>query len=282
VLIQQIAIVRQTPALPEDEFLEVTAAIQKQVTRDFARVWDVDATVDPFLSLDRVPVGYVRVLVMDDIHREMAGVHETEDAKPFALVTFREDWDTLASHEVLELLADPTLSQRVAGNSPDPQQGRVEFLVEVCDPCQDPQFGYQVNNRWMSDFYTPAYFDPVAAAGVRYSFQGSIKAPRQVLRNGYLSWRVPQTGKWWMLQDQDGTADIVPIPPGTIPSGGNLRGHLDRYTEGGAVALARRRSVPRRTLARRQLKKARAAMKAEADALRSQLGRIFGTDDAGS
>jgi hypothetical protein len=132
----------------------------------------------------------------------------------------------------------------------------------------------------MSDFYTPAYFDPVAAAGVRYSFQGSIKAPRQVLKNGYLSWRIPSTGEWWMLQDQNGTADIVPIPPGTIPSGGNVRGHLDRYTEGGAIARVRRRSVARRTRARQQLKKSRAAMKAEADALRSQLGRILGTNGA--
>ena len=278
VLIQQIAIVRQTDALQEDELLEVTAAIQKQVTRDFAPVWDVDATVDPFLSLDRVPVGYQRVLVMDDIHREMAGAHETQDGKPFAMVTFREDWDTLASHEVLELLADPSLGRRVAGDSLDPRQGRVEFLVEVYDPCQDPKFGYSVNGRWMSDFYTPAYFDPVAAAGVRYSFQGSILEPRQVLRNGYLSWRVPETGQWWMLQNTEGAEEIVQIPAGTIPSGGNLRGHLDRYTEGGAVARPRRRSVPRRTHARRQYQKAQSAMKAEAAALRSELRRILGPD----
>ena len=43
----------------------------------------------------------------------------------------------------------------------------------------------------MSDFYTPRFFDPLVAPGVRYSFTGALTEPRQVLRGGYLSWARP-------------------------------------------------------------------------------------------
>jgi hypothetical protein len=52
-------------------------------------------------------------------------------------------------------------------------QGRVEFLVEVSDPSEAAQFGYTVNGIPVSDFYTPHYFDPVQANGVRYSQTGA-------------------------------------------------------------------------------------------------------------
>jgi hypothetical protein len=71
------------------------------------------------------------------------------------------------------------------------EQGRVKFLVEVGDPSEAAEFGYSINNLLVSDFYTPQYFDPVQSAGVRYSFTGAIKEPRQVLRGGYLSWQDP-------------------------------------------------------------------------------------------
>jgi hypothetical protein len=276
VFVQQIAIVRHTDALAPDELMDVSAAIQKQVTRDFAPIWGINATVDPFLSVERVPVGYTRVMIVDNTDRPMPGVHETQDGKPFALVTFREDWETLASHEILELLADPTLNRRIAGDSPNPKQGRVEFLVEVCDPCQAQDFGYKVNGRWMSDFYTPAYFDPVTAEGVRYSFQGSITEPRQVLKGGYLSWRVPETSKWWMKRvHAEGDVEFVQFPNGAIPSGGSVRGKVDRFVDGlgGGPGQANGRRT-RRNKAKKFLEKSRAAMTAEAGSIRAELVRL--------
>jgi hypothetical protein len=102
-----------------------------------------------------------------------------------------------ASHEVLEMLADPFGNRVIAGKSPKRGQGRVEFLVEVCDPSEAAEFGYTVNGLLVSDFYTPAYFDPVANTTVRYSFTGAITEPRQVLKGGYLSWRDPVSNHWW-------------------------------------------------------------------------------------
>jgi len=92
---------------------------------------------------------------------------------------------------------DPFGDRLVAGTSPKPRQGRVEFLVEVCDPSEDPAYSYTVNGIVVSDFYTPAFFDPLGAAGARYSFAGHITGPRRILEGGYLSWHDPVSDHWW-------------------------------------------------------------------------------------
>ena len=108
-----------------------------------------------------------------------------------------KEWSLTASHECLEMLGDPFGNRVIAGESPKKGQGRVEFLVEVCDPCEAVNFSYRCNGVVVSDFYTPNYFDPVKSAGTRYSFGGHITAPRQVLKGGYLSWHEPITNHWW-------------------------------------------------------------------------------------
>ena len=105
--------------------------------------------------------------------------------------------DDPQSVEMLELLGDPSLKRVIPGPSPKRGQGRVEFLVEVCDPCEAEQFAYTVNDILVSDFYTPRFFDPVKSPATRYSFTGAITEPRQVLRGGYLSWRDPVSNHWW-------------------------------------------------------------------------------------
>ncbi|MBV9338166.1 MAG: hypothetical protein JO243_19940, partial [Solirubrobacterales bacterium] len=46
-----------------DELIEVAAALQIQVTRDFHPVWDVSAAVVPFATLEDVPPTYVPLAV---------------------------------------------------------------------------------------------------------------------------------------------------------------------------------------------------------------------------
>jgi len=102
-----------------------------------------------------------------------------------------------ASHEMLEMSADPFGNRLIQSRSVKLDQGRVEYLVEVCDPSEGAEFGYHVNGVLVADFYTPHFFDPVKNSAVRYSFSGAISEPRQVLRGGYLSWHNPPTNTWW-------------------------------------------------------------------------------------
>jgi len=154
--------------------------------------------VDGFAALEDVPLGYWPVIIVEDVP-SAAGVHLDRMGQPYALVEVGTSWSLTASHETLEMLADPFGNRLVAGPSPYLLQGRVEFLVEVCDPSEDDSFAYTVNNVLVSDFYTPHYFDPVAAPGVRYSFTGAITQPREVLQGGYLSWHNPPDDHWYQL-----------------------------------------------------------------------------------
>jgi hypothetical protein len=198
VLTINLALVSEVAGHDPSDVARVAASLQRQATRDFGPAWDVEATVDAFPRLEDVPVGYWPMIVETDINMPgAAGVHMDKDGQPFALISMSDSWSLTASHEMLEMLADPFGSRLVPGKSPKRSQGRVEFLVEVCDPCEADEFAYTVNDILVSDFYTPHYFDPHRSDGVPYDFTGALSKPRQVLRGGYLSWHDPVSDHWW-------------------------------------------------------------------------------------
>ena len=176
----------------------------------------MDATVDAFVKLEDVPPDYWPIIVMQDV-QGAAGYHEDQNGQPFAVVEFGGQWSLTASHECLEMLADPFGRRLRAGMLLDQaiQLGmppkRVRYLVEVCDPSESAQFAYQVNGLLVSDFYTPHFFDPVRAPSVRYSFTGAIDAPRKVLDGGYISWEDPVSRHWFQVRMfPDNISDDVP------------------------------------------------------------------------
>jgi hypothetical protein len=154
--------------------------------------------------LEDVPTDYWPIIVTHV--QQGGGFHETKDGQPYALVDFDDQWSLTASHECLEMLADPFGRRLRAANLLDQAvtlgeaPSRVNYLVEICDPSESGQFSYQVNGVVVSDFYTPEFFDPVKAAGVRYSFKGSIDAPLKVLTGGYISWHNLESDDWMQLR----------------------------------------------------------------------------------
>src|SRR5215813_479936 len=108
-MLNQVALVSQTDKIKLDELTLVGAAIQKQVSRDLAPAWNVEASVDSFESLEAMPLGYWPVIIMDDIPAGVGGTRRSRsDGQPFALVRYSNDWPLMASHEVLEMLVDPS------------------------------------------------------------------------------------------------------------------------------------------------------------------------------
>ena len=234
-LVRQLALVSESQQIPAGDVQRVSAALQKQVSRDLAPIWDICATVDSFDRLEDVPVGYWPIILRDDIGvKGASGVHEDDNGQPFALVTASaslDEWSLTASHEALEMLVDPFGNRLVAGDSPKDDQGRVSFLVEVSDPSEATEFAYSSNGILVSDFYTPRFFDPVKAPGVLYSFTGAITEPRKVLKGGYLSWLEPVSGHWWQQIWFDGAGrtfrDLGKI---NAKAHGNLRAAIDRVS----------------------------------------------------
>ena len=196
-LIRQIALTSETKKVSLSELSKVAAALQKQTTRDLVPIWEIKATVDAFAKLNEVPIGYWPIVVTEEDLGDAAGIHEDKDGQPFSLVKYGNGWSLTASHECLEMLVDPFGNRLVSGPSGMKGQGRVRFLVEICDPSEDTPYAYRSNGILVSDFYTPVYFDPVTSPNIRYSFSGAIKHPRQVLKGGYLSWHEPKSDHWF-------------------------------------------------------------------------------------
>ncbi len=229
-LTEHVALVSLSKSVSYAAVARASAAIQNQVTRDFGPIWGVEATVDAFEHLKDVPIGYWIVTVIDHDDKlppSAGGVHLDKQGQPFALVRSGDGWEMTASHVVLEMLADPFGNRLVAGESPAEGQGRVEFLVEVSDPSEAPEYGYAVNGIMLSDFYTPHFFDATTSPGVRYSFSGKIEEPRKVLPGGYLSWRDPVSDEWFQWQYFK-ESTIVSL--GKLTMQGSLRATIERLT----------------------------------------------------
>lgn len=224
---QHLALVSKTPDVPFGELAQVSAALQKQVTRDFTPIWNIEATIDAFPSLQDVPLGYWPIILVKTVQH--GGQHKDHDSQPFALIAVGDSWSLAASHEALEMLVDPFGQRLIAGASPMPEQGRVEFLVEICDPCEDGEFAYLVNGFLVSDFCTPQYYDPERVSGVRYSFRGAVSEPHEVLRGGYLTWHEPESGDWFQRTRFTEPAAFKNL--GSLPMGAQgIRGEIDRLT----------------------------------------------------
>ena len=66
-LLRQLALVSEAADISFSDLTRTSAALQKQATRDFGPVWEVQATADAFDRLEDVPLGYWPIIVRDDI-----------------------------------------------------------------------------------------------------------------------------------------------------------------------------------------------------------------------
>lgn len=227
----QLALITQSASVDFSAVGIISAAVQKQIARDLTRYWPVQATIDAFQRLGDQPPDYWPIIIRDDIGYPGAkGVHWSDDNQPFALVqsSFVRDHVSLAvSHEALEMIVDPSGNRVIVGDALSPGQGRVNYLVEICDPDQGLDHAYKVNDVYVSDFVTPAYFDPVGQPGVAYSFCGHIRGPREVLEGGYISWIDPPTRHLWKAYRDSGT--LHRRDAGLYDPSQPIRFHTDRH-----------------------------------------------------
>jgi hypothetical protein len=220
--------------VPADELLYVAAALQTQVVRDLGPLWGVSGYVSPFLRLRDVPPVYVPVVVAPRLGQPWHGFHMVADGRPLALIGYRKGWSLLASHELMELLCDPWGTRTHQGRSLKTDQGHVEYLVEVCDPCQDEH--YMIHDIHVSDFVTPAFYGPRAARGDRYSFTGTIERPLEVTKRGLVSWRTPD-GQIWQKSGDD--------EPKQLEADTFSRASLSRDADDGGLDITDNLSEPR-------------------------------------
>jgi hypothetical protein len=87
----------------------------------------------------------------------------------------------VTSHEVCEWFLNPHCNLTA-----DSGRG---FAVahEACDPVEDDSYAVTIDHHRVSvsNFVLPAWFDPNAAAGLRYDFLGRTERPFAMTRGGY-------------------------------------------------------------------------------------------------
>jgi phosphatidylserine/phosphatidylglycerophosphate/cardiolipin synthase-like enzyme len=221
------------------DIIRVAAAINLQVNRDLQSVWSISATVTAIADPESIEPGVWPIFIVDDVGQDgAAGLHLTDHKQPYALVDAGPTWSLTASHECLEMLVDPSGNRLVSSSAvavvgndvKDVTTEKFEYLVEVADPSEDPANAYMIDGVLVSDFYAPHFFDPVVSPGVRYSFTGRIKRPRQILENGYISWLNPSLGTMQQLR-WFGKPEVVDLPGHPAASDrGTLRGFVDAQT----------------------------------------------------
>jgi hypothetical protein len=188
----------------------VAAAIQKQVTEDFGPFWGVEATVEALevTRLQDVKDNYWPVIVSEAIGVPGESYHLDPGGRPQAVVKSGSNWSVRASHECLEMLANPFGDRLIPGPSLKPDQELVEYLVEVCDPCQHMTYTVKVDGEPIpipvSDFVTPDFYNRRAETSKRKTFQNNISEPLEIMSDCQLRWRAPKGDGWWLAEKNQG------------------------------------------------------------------------------
>jgi hypothetical protein len=175
-----------TDRIRPEQLSAVAAALQSQVLRHFAVEWGVAALIAA-VPFDAIPAGYVPLIVHDTLEADGTnGFHRTRgDDTPYILVPYGPNWSLAASHELLRMLVNPTGSARLPGPSCMPGQATVEYLIDVCAPCQDVSAAYAIDGVVVSDFCTRAFF---GAPGQAYSFTAAVTSRFAPAANGVVTW----------------------------------------------------------------------------------------------
>ena len=170
-------------SVPDAQAQAAIRAVNRQVIEDFQPIWGSAYlsklhAVPPLVNGQpmqdmKVPAEAVIYLVDQPSIPGALGYHDMNNAEvPVGFVfTDLGDWTVTLSHEVLELIVDPTVNILVPG--PDPRQpGNPDAWLfhtyEVCDAVERTE--YQIDGITVSNFVAPAYFKPGNAPGTRNDF----------------------------------------------------------------------------------------------------------------
>lgn len=193
---RQIVLVNESSLVGPDDVARCAAALQTQVSRDFAPAWGIEARVGVAGKADD---GEEALYLLDDsAQADALGYHRRSgDQRPCGFVFVRPclesgaAWQATASHELLEMLADPLVNLTAEGSF---QGLPALFALEVCDPVECDT--YDVGDVSVSNFVLPTWF----LAGphpddVLVDFLGRLAEPFTLSPGGYASY-CTELGRW--------------------------------------------------------------------------------------
>lgn len=199
----KVALINQTngDAVPPATLQQYAAALQQQVNNHLAPAWNVSAEISVLAAGDVIPPDTFPLTIVDSLTGR-AGVHTNYQGQPSAEVVNNDQLSITLSHELLEMLVDPSGTNVIEAADLDPYAGgqQVQYLVEVCDPCVI--YSYDIDGVSVSDFVLPSFYQPGTTGQV--DFAGFLAQPLTVPLGCYISWLDPTDNRWHELQP-DGT-----------------------------------------------------------------------------
>jgi hypothetical protein len=207
-----ISVINESTAVTDAEVQTWVAAQQIQFDRDFFPIWNLTANITFLPKGQTMPAGNWALVILDNSDAAGAlGYHDlTQAGLPMAKVFAGDDikyglsWTVTASHEAMEMLADPDINLTVFVQT---QTGGDIFAYEVADAPEDDQFAYDINGVQVSDFVTPAWFNVYSDPSSKFDFCGHVSQPFEILQGGYIGMfdiTKPNQG-WTQIQAQSTT-----------------------------------------------------------------------------
>jgi hypothetical protein len=208
----QISVINESTVLTDADVTPVVIALQQQVTNDFRPIWGIDAELKMISQGLQPPTGAWWLVILDDSDQAGAlGYHDlTPDGLPIGKVFAASDlkagtsWTVTASHELLEMLADPNINLTAFVQNAN-TTGTL-YAYEVCDACEDDSFGYTISGVQVSDFVYPAWFESFRTQGsTQFDRMNKIQNPLQLLPGGYIGVFNVSAGTGWQQQTAERT-----------------------------------------------------------------------------
>ncbi len=200
----KISVINASTVLTDNRVKPVVPALQTQVRRDFAPAWGIDADL-AFVPRGTKPASdsWWLVILDDSDQGGALGYHDlTKSGLPLGKVFAGSDmkygyhWTVTASHELLEMLADPDINLTVFVQ-PSAETGTL-YAYEVCDACEADRFGYKIDNIFVSDFVYPSWFESFRKKGTaQFDYGGHIQKPFDLLPGGYIGVFDVRSGTGW-------------------------------------------------------------------------------------
>lgn len=201
----KIGVYNESTAISDAEVIKIVKALQIQIHRDWAPIWGEDADVLWRPKNAKPRSGLWKLVFLDNADQAgVLGYHDvTEEGLPLGKVFVKTtqasggDVSVTASHEILEMLADPSINLIAHGVD---AAGNMKFYAyEVCDAVEADRFAYEIDGVKVSDFVTPAWFESFRAPGsTKFSFKENVTAPFQLAQGGYIGVLEPGFG-WTQL-----------------------------------------------------------------------------------
>jgi hypothetical protein len=213
----RVAVLNESTMVSDEEVTAAMAALQTQVRRDFAPAWGVDAELNFIAKHAEAPPGSWRLVIEDDSRYPGAVCYHTltDEGLPEVRVAVRDakqarwEWTMAASHDLLEMLANPRLNLTIF-DSADGRKGRL-YIREICDPVSSPRHAYQIDGATVSNFVYPAWFESSREPGsTQFDHRGHVNAPFEVAPGSYVNFCEVTASSGWrpVFTPEDATKPV--------------------------------------------------------------------------